>query len=49
MHDKILKGVCEYYTTKVEEFGDTHLGVDWNSKASQYLRLEQLSKVISED
>lgn len=49
MHDKILKGVCEYYTNKVEEFGDTHLGVDWNSKASQYLRFEQLSKVINED
>jgi SAM-dependent methyltransferase len=49
MHDKILNGVCEYYTNKVEEFGDTHLGVDWNSKASQYLRFEQLSKVINED
>jgi len=49
MHDKILKDVCEYYTTKVEEFGDTHLGIDWNSKASQYLRFEQLSKVINED
>ena len=25
------------------------MGVDWNSKASQYLRFEQLSKVINED
>ncbi|NBO71506.1 MAG: methyltransferase domain-containing protein [Bacteroidetes bacterium] len=49
MQDKILKGVCEYYTNKLEKFGDTHLGVDWNSKASQYLRFEQLSKVINEN
>lgn len=49
MHDKILKGISEYYTTKLEEFGVTHLGVDWNSKASQYLRFEQLTKVINVD
>jgi SAM-dependent methyltransferase len=49
MHNKIIKGVAEYYASKLEEFGNTNLGVDWNSKASQYLRFEQLTKVINED
>jgi len=46
MNRKILKAVGEYYTDKVLKHGNTSLGVDWNSKESQYLRFEQLCKVI---
>ncbi|WP_339696655.1 class I SAM-dependent methyltransferase [uncultured Roseivirga sp.] len=46
MKDNILSAVNDYYTEKVVKHGGTALGVDWNSKESQYLRFEQLSKVI---
>lgn len=45
--DKIREGVSKYYTEKIEQHGQGALGVDWNSKESQYLRFEQLSKVIT--
>lgn len=44
--DKITKGVNEYYTNKITLHGDTSLGVDWNSKESQYLRFHQLSSIL---
>lgn len=44
--EEILKGVERYYTEKVTAHGATSLGVDWNSKESQYLRFEQLCKVL---
>lgn len=47
MSSKILTGVEQYYSQKVSEYGNNSLGVDWNSKESQYLRFEQLSKVIT--
>jgi len=47
MSSKILRGVEQYYSHKVSEYGNSSLGVDWNSKESQYLRFEQLSKVIA--
>ncbi len=46
MSSKIIKGVKEYYTSKINQHGDTHLGVDWNSTESQYLRFEQLCKLV---
>lgn len=46
MNSKIIKGVKEYYAEKINQHGNTSLGVDWNSKESQYLRFEQLCKVI---
>jgi len=49
MTNKILKGINDYYTKKVSEFGLTPKGVDWNSKESQYERFKQLSKVIIND
>jgi SAM-dependent methyltransferase len=49
MNNRILEGVAEYYTSKVLKHGNTALGVDWNSKESQYLRFEQLCKVIKPD
>lgn len=46
-YKKIEEGINEYYTQKVIQHGDSSLGVDWNSKESQYLRFEQLLKVIT--
>lgn len=43
----LLTEVAEYYTTKLAQHGETPQGVDWNGEASQVLRFEQLSKVIS--
>lgn len=35
-----------YYATRLAEHGTTHRGVDWNSQESQYLRFEQLARVL---
>lgn len=48
MNQKILDDTNEYYTKKIEEFGTTSRGVDWNSRESQRLRFEQLSKILPE-
>lgn len=37
----------EYYTNKIKEHGATPQGVDWNGEESQFIRFEQLSKIIS--
>jgi len=42
-----LRDVKEYYSAKIEKYGATPAGVDWNSLASQKLRFEQLSKIIN--
>lgn len=42
----IISKINQYYTNKIKEHGTNNLGVDWNSKESQFLRFEQLSKVI---
>ncbi len=47
--DNILKEIDNYYTTKIEQFGATPQGVDWNSEASQTVRFEVLSKVIQDE
>ena len=44
--DKIKKEVSGYYTGKVEQFGTTPRGVDWNSIESQELRFSILQKII---
>jgi SAM-dependent methyltransferase len=49
MSKEILSSVSNYYSDKIKKHGATNLGVDWNGKESQYLRFEQLSKVISLD
>lgn len=49
MNQKILKNISEYYTKKLETFGRTSRGVDWNSTESQRLRFEQISKVLSHE
>lgn len=44
--NKIIEDVTCYYNDKLRSFGATSKGVDWNSKASQEMRFEQLAKVI---
>ena len=44
--NNIHKNINNYYTQKVQTHGATSKGVDWNGEESQFLRFEQLSKVI---
>jgi len=44
--DNNIKEVSEYYTRKIEQFGPTPQGVDWNSGESQILRFKQLVKLV---
>lgn len=46
MSKDIKKKVDKYYSEKIKTHGATSLGVDWNGKASHFLRFEQLSKVL---
>jgi SAM-dependent methyltransferase len=46
---EILRRVSEYYTRKLEEFGATPRGVDWNSSESQQVRFTQLLSVCEGD
>lgn len=42
----IHKKVSEYYTQKIIKHGTCSQGVDWNSFESQFLRFEQLCKIL---
>ena len=44
-HEKLLRNVGNYYNARLNEYGPTARGVDWNSEESQELRFEQLLKV----
>lgn len=44
---EILVKIADYYTHKIEAYGNEPRGVDWNGEESQALRFEQLSRVIS--
>lgn len=46
MNETIIKQTDAYYTEKINTFGATSRGVDWNSVESQELRFEQLTKVF---
>jgi hypothetical protein len=46
-NSKILKDIELYYSEKINSFGPTAQGVDWNSGQAQLLRFKQLCKVIS--
>lgn len=46
---KQLETIRDYYAGKIEKFGATHQGADWNSTESQALRFEQLLKVCGND
>lgn len=43
--DRLLNDVRQYYSDKIEEYGPTPKGVDWNSLESQELRFEQLLRI----
>lgn len=44
--DDILKDVASYYAGRIAQHGQTAAGVDWNSHAGQFLRFNQLLKVV---
>jgi len=44
--DPIRRGVADYYTARVLEYGETARGVDWNSEASQALRFDTLLELV---
>lgn len=46
---KIINQVREYYSEKINQFGTTPQGVDWNSEESQELRFHILSALIREE
>ena len=46
---KILENINHYYTDKIKMHGATPKGVDWNGEDSQFVRFEQLSKIINKD
>jgi Methyltransferase domain len=48
-YDRILTSVQRYYDAKIETYGPTAQGVDWNSTESQRLRFEQLLKLCDRD
>jgi SAM-dependent methyltransferase len=43
---KILSETEKYFTDKFKTHGASPAGVDWNSREAQYLRFEQLSKIV---
>jgi SAM-dependent methyltransferase len=44
--DAILSQIDAFFTAKVREHGPGHLGMDWKSQESQYLRFEQLVRLF---
>lgn len=45
----IIGAVATYYSDKVQSYGATPEGVDWNGAESQTLRFKQLSKLLPEN
>lgn len=43
---RIKTAVADYYTKRLQEFGATPRGVDWNSEDSQILRFQELCKLL---
>lgn len=46
--NNIHKNINNYYTNKINQYGSTPEGVDWNGEESQFIRFNQLSKIIKE-
>jgi len=42
-----LTEIANYYSKKLDNYGQTPGGVDWNGEESQMIRFEQLSRVIT--
>jgi len=49
MLDHIYNSIDQYYTEKIQEYGCTPKGVDWNDEKTQILRFDQLLQVIKVD
>jgi len=47
--NKLLLDIEHYYTKKIDLYGATPKGVDWNSEESQNIRFNVLSQVILDD
>lgn len=47
--NKIHENINNYYTTKIQTYGATPKGVDWNGEEGQFIRFEQLTKIINQD
>jgi SAM-dependent methyltransferase len=43
---RLYKDIDNYYSEKIKIHGATPKGVDWNNEESQFIRFEQLSKII---
>lgn len=48
MSDPLVDQAADYYTRRLEEFGPTPQGVDWNSSDSQELRFRQLLRLCED-
>ena len=46
MPSNLTDSVSDYYSNKIENFGASPAGVDWNGAKSQEIRFEQLSKIF---
>lgn len=46
MEQVIIDQTVKYFAEKLLRYGNSSLGVDWNSKAAQEIRFEQVTKVI---
>lgn len=47
MHQETLEDIAAYYGAKIDANGAGPEGVDWNGKASQWLRFEKLASLIT--
>ena len=47
--NKLYRDIDNYYSNKLKIHGATPKGVDWNNEESQFIRFEQLSKIINSD
>jgi SAM-dependent methyltransferase len=45
--EAILGQVNAFFAAKLREHGPGHRGMDWNSRESQYLRFEQLMRLVN--
>ena len=44
-----ISKIRDYFSEKFDKHGTTPCGLDWNSKESQYIRFDQITKVIDGD
>lgn len=48
-NSSVIKDVKKYYNTKLEKYGSTPKGVDWNSAESQGIRFKQLLTICESE